>query len=171
MLKFKRKMAVVSLLVAVTLGWWATLPVSPLQAQLANSPWPMVNHDARHTGQSPYAGPETNELIWRYLLPVGVVNESPVLDNDGTVYLPCGGTMFAINPDGTLKWNYVSTGGGFSGCAPALDRMAPSTHSAMNGYMPFILITPRNGSIIVTPFFGILRRAWEPMDDLRRRRA
>ena len=29
-------------------------------------------------------------------------------------------TMFAINPDGTLKWNYVSTGGGFSGCAPAL---------------------------------------------------
>jgi len=28
--------------------------------------------------------------------------------------------MFAINPDGTLKWNYVSTGGGFSGCTAAL---------------------------------------------------
>lgn len=77
-------------------------------------------HDARHTGQSPYAGPGTNELIWRYLLPAAVIQESPVLDNDGVVYLPCGGTMFAINPDGTLNWKYVTTAGGSGCCALAL---------------------------------------------------
>lgn len=144
MLKFKRKMAVVSLLVAVTLGWWATLSVLPLQAQLANSPWPMANHDARHTGQSPYAGPETNELIWRYLLPAGVIEESPVLDTDGTVYLPCGGTMFAINPGGTLKWKYVTMGGGLVGGAPALAQdgsvYIPSNSQTFYAFYPNLLV-------------------------------
>ncbi len=36
--KSKIKMQVASLLVIVLMGWWATISVLPLHAQLANSP-------------------------------------------------------------------------------------------------------------------------------------
>ena len=35
-----------------------------LQAQLADSPWPMFRHDAQHTGRSPYVGPANPYVIW-----------------------------------------------------------------------------------------------------------
>ena len=33
-------------------------------AQLANSPWPMFQHDEQHTGRSPYRGPEHPYIKW-----------------------------------------------------------------------------------------------------------
>jgi outer membrane protein assembly factor BamB len=142
MLKGKKKLEYVALLVAITMGWWATLSVLPLKAQLANGPWPTFKHDARHTGRSPYAGPGTNELIWRYLLPAAVIQESPVLDANGTIYLPCGGTMFAINPNGSLKWKYVTPGGGTGGCAPALAQ--DGTVYIPSGALTFYAFYPSN---------------------------
>jgi outer membrane protein assembly factor BamB len=81
--------------------------------QLANSPWPMFQHDAQHTGRSPYAGPST--LIQRWQFRVEGTPSSPVIGEDGTIYLPTGmtdadpdttGFLYAINPNGTLKWRY-----------------------------------------------------------------
>ena len=38
--------------------------VSLANAQLADSPWPMYMHDAQHTGQSSYIGPDKPICIW-----------------------------------------------------------------------------------------------------------
>lgn len=56
-------------LVLIIVGYIVTLTVSPLHAQLADTVWPMFKHDTRNTGQSPYAGPENNNLKWQYALP------------------------------------------------------------------------------------------------------
>lgn len=78
----------------------------------AASPWPMHQHDARHTGRSPYFGPTTATLAWSFPLP-----EEPgglAIGPDGTIYVATGssfhdnsGHLFALNPGGTLKWSFA----------------------------------------------------------------
>jgi outer membrane protein assembly factor BamB len=74
----------------------------------------MFKHDTRNTGQSPYAGPQNNNLKWRYELPNGVVNASPVIGGDGTIYICNSGAVFAVNRDGSLKWQWGNIGGASS---------------------------------------------------------
>jgi len=47
---------------------------------------------------------------WEY--PILVNYSSPAVDSNGTIYVGSGNDLYAINPDGTLKWKY-STGGEF----------------------------------------------------------
>ena len=55
----------ISLIILVLLG--LTIPFEkPETAGLSDSPWPMLQHDPQHTGRSPYKGPETPELKWKY---------------------------------------------------------------------------------------------------------
>ena len=39
---------------------------SGTRTQPVDAPWPMFHHDAQHTGQSPYLGPMSPVLKWRY---------------------------------------------------------------------------------------------------------
>jgi hypothetical protein len=71
-------------------------------AQLADSAWPMFRHDLQHTGQSPFAGPNTPKEKWTFQTEA-YVNSSPSLASDGTIYLGASHKLHAINPDGTLK--------------------------------------------------------------------
>lgn len=89
-------------------------------SQPANSPWPLDRHDAKNSGYSSYAGPSSGKLKWQYLLPSGVVNASPIIGPDGTVYISNGGYLFAINSDGSQKWQFDPKGGGMGDCSPAL---------------------------------------------------
>lgn len=70
--------------------------------------WPMFRHDPRHTGRSPYLGPRTNNVAWKYWTDdYYALHSSPTIDHTGTVYL--GGddkNYYAIYPDGTLKWKW-----------------------------------------------------------------
>jgi outer membrane protein assembly factor BamB len=91
------------------------LNVYKAQSQLANTPWPMFQHDLQHTGRSPYKGPSTPVLKWRFQ--VQGEPASPVIGIDGTIYVPTGmhnidtiGFLYAINPDGSLKWRYQFAG-------------------------------------------------------------
>ena len=98
--------------------------VMPASAQLADTPWSMYQHDLNHTGLSPYTGPDTNATKWTYS--VGGYSSPPVIGADGTLYVGRGITGFgggylcAINPNGTLKWEYGETSGPLSDCGAAV---------------------------------------------------
>ena len=88
---------------------------------LANSAWPCRGHDARHTGQSPYIGAQTNNLKWSYQTGGGVYS-SPAIGADGTLYVGGGdGKLYAFNPNGSLKWSYPTMASAFSSPAIGAD--------------------------------------------------
>jgi outer membrane protein assembly factor BamB len=67
-------------------------------------PWPMYCHDARHTSQSPYStAGNLGVEKWRF----DMIDEcfgSPIVDAQGVIYIGGLIDLFAINPNGTLKW-------------------------------------------------------------------
>jgi len=83
------------------------------------SPWPMIRHDAQHTGRSPYPGPERPALKWKMS---GIQQSWMALDGDGTLYVESENrslqdSIIAVNCDGTLKWESgitVKSDGGLS---------------------------------------------------------
>ena len=80
---------------------------------LADSAWPKFHANAQNTGLSLYNGPQTGNLLWTYTAgtSLNVLGGSPVIGSDGTVYEGSyDGKLYAINPDGTLKWSYASGG-------------------------------------------------------------
>jgi outer membrane protein assembly factor BamB len=112
---------------------------------LADTPWPMFQHDLRHTGRSIYQGPaQIPSLKWQFQLEGRP--GSPVIGADGTIYLPTGllnsktpGYLYAINPDGTQKWRFRFAGYP-SHTAPAVSADG-TIYVHMNG---------NNGNIIAT---------------------
>ncbi|WP_292385116.1 PQQ-binding-like beta-propeller repeat protein [Methanoculleus sp. UBA430] len=73
----------------------------------AGSAWPMYGHDLRHTGLSPYTGPEFPVQLWSHKASSAFYVQ-PVLGADGTVYAGSRNRVFyAINSNGTLKWSYT----------------------------------------------------------------
>lgn len=72
-----------------------------------DSAWPGLGHDDRHTGRSPYIGSQTNSLKWSYTCGVGGVYSSPAIGTDGTIYVGShDANLYALNPDGTMKWAF-----------------------------------------------------------------
>ena len=56
-------------------------------AQLANTPWPMFQHDERHTGRSQYEGPNTPYLKWKLNTSTNQIGHSfPVIGYNGDMY-------------------------------------------------------------------------------------
>ncbi|MBN1781128.1 T9SS type A sorting domain-containing protein [bacterium] len=89
---------------------------SNASAQLADSPWPMLQHDAQHTGRSSAPGISQPVLKWEFQTKSKYAG-SPVIGPDGTIYLLSGllfsdttGFLYAINPDGTEKWCFELNG-------------------------------------------------------------
>ena len=105
----------------------ATVPAAPARAitasNLDESPWPMFRHDAQHTGCSPYVGPAWPQLRWRYpTSSCAAVESSPAIAADGTIYLGSfDGYLYAIRPDGSLKWRYKTGDRVYSSPAIAAD--------------------------------------------------
>lgn len=97
-----------------------TLIATVVQAQPAESPWPMYKGNNCRTGVSSYTGPEFPTLKWCYDTGAEVYS-SPVIGPDGTIY--CGsnsGYLYALNSNGTLKWTF-STGEEYDVSSPAID--------------------------------------------------
>ena len=82
------------------IAWWENTGSGP-----ANSPWPMYQHDARRTSCSPFVGPDRPYLEWSYPLTWGG-GSLPSIAPDGTIYFGKSNHLYAITPDGTLKWTY-----------------------------------------------------------------
>jgi outer membrane protein assembly factor BamB len=85
-------------------GWALLAAAAPASGQLASSPWPMLQHDARHSGRSPLLGPSfppggpgpDDVAVWDGF---DKVKSSPTLGPDGTIYVGVGWSMCAINPE------------------------------------------------------------------------
>ncbi len=79
----------------------------------ARSPWPCFRGpDHAHTGRSPHVGPSKCRPLWRYKTDGEILNSSPVIGGDGTIYISDNvmlPTLHAVNPDGTRKWRYKAT--------------------------------------------------------------
>ncbi len=112
------------LLYASTQTVWSDEQEKDVSAQylgkrVARTPWPMFRHDLYHTGRSPYAGPETNDVKWEFQTGAQI-SSSPVIGIDGTIYVGSQDTyLYAINPDGTLKWKFKT--GAEVDSTPAID--------------------------------------------------
>ena len=79
-----------------------------LFSQPAQTPWPMFDGSARHTGYSPYLGPQKNTLKWKtQLIPSsqGQMVHSPSLGADGTIYIGASIAAYALDPNGNIKWS------------------------------------------------------------------
>lgn len=86
-----------------------------------NSFWPMFQHDNRHTGRSGFEASSSMGFKWAYEMVAmdsncfSTTNQS-VIDSQGVIYFGVGqnncgetndwGTIFAVNPSGTLKWKF-----------------------------------------------------------------
>src|SRR6266487_206264 len=96
-------------------------------AALGNAPWPMFQHDLLHTGRSPYLGAQSFHLKWSFDVGGDGLDSTPAIDSNGNVYVQSrSGYLFALYPNGTLKWK-ISTLDGIVGCcfgpdsSPAID--------------------------------------------------
>ncbi|MEW5896205.1 MAG: PQQ-binding-like beta-propeller repeat protein [Nanoarchaeota archaeon] len=83
------------------------LLINFVSGQLADSPWPMLHHDLRHTGLSPYNTGHVDGTV-RWTFDTGASMESsPTIAPDGTIYIGTDeNDVYAVNPDGTLKWKF-----------------------------------------------------------------
>ena len=86
-------------------------------ASLAETAWPMLQHDLQHTGLSPYSNnatgspTSTSKLNWPVKLG-SAGPTSPVIGLDGSLYLGAGGHLYKINLDASFSKLYsVETGG------------------------------------------------------------
>lgn len=90
-------------------------------AETPASPWPMFHYNAQHTGQSPYNGPQTNNLKWRYTrsdITAGTGPGSLALDRDGIIYVTAANKLLALNSNGELQWSAELAGTGATAISP-----------------------------------------------------
>ena len=83
------------------------------------SPWPMLLHDPMHTGRGIGKGAK-GVLMWKYRCG-DEIDSGPAISSDGTIYVGSDdGNLYAINPNGTLKWKYKTEGGAPVVSSPAI---------------------------------------------------
>lgn len=71
-----------------------------------NSSWPMYCHDVKHTSRSPYST-ASNPYVekWRFSTISGFwIQTSPTISSDGIIYFGDGVYIYALYPNGTMKW-------------------------------------------------------------------
>ncbi|MDD5188625.1 MAG: PQQ-binding-like beta-propeller repeat protein, partial [Methanoregula sp.] len=86
---------------------FVAMMVVPVAAGLADTPWPKFSYDLNNSGQSPYNGPESNTIKWVYSAGGAIYSSSPTIGQDGTIYFGSyDNNIYAINPNGSLKWNF-----------------------------------------------------------------
>jgi outer membrane protein assembly factor BamB len=100
---------------------------TPANAQLAPSAWPMAYHDLRHTGQSLFIGPQAANVKF---------DGSPAIGLDGVIYTVTGKSVVAVNPDGTLLWDYPTGRQMFSSPAIGADGSLYVASDSLYAFKP-----------------------------------
>jgi len=114
-----------------------------------NSSWPMLSHDIYHTGRS-LCSTELNlgAEIWRVRgHELGVVWSSPVIDENTTIYFgttSSDSALYAIFPNGTMKWRYQADGRIW--CTPTIAEDGTIYFTTWGGYGNMHALYP-NGTV------------------------
>ncbi len=75
-------------------------------ASTLKAPWPMAYGNPQHTGLARrIVSEEGPQLAWIFRMK-GEIFLSPIVGYDGTIYLPSHHSIYALYPNGTLKWEY-----------------------------------------------------------------
>jgi outer membrane protein assembly factor BamB len=78
---------------------------TPVQA---DSPWPTFRRDEHNTGASPLPAVYAGDKPWFFQTGKGLF-VTPVIDGNGNIYVGSADHYFyALAPDGTLKWKYLT---------------------------------------------------------------
>lgn len=153
-----------SSLLALVLAWGA-----PAHAGLANSAWPMFQHDPQHTGRASVNGPLTLPTqAWEFKAKSGH-KSSPVVGEDGTLYVPNGKLLLAaVNPlTGLEDWGVNLIGAIGKGKAGQPDRSQPAVSddgrifqgardnnlwaTLPNGEVDWFFHVPHDGDVTTSP--------------------
>jgi len=71
--------------------------------------WWMYLHDPQHTGRSSFVGPGTAQQKWVFATGNVIASSSPAIGLDGTIYIgSINNNLYAVNPDGSMKWAFNS---------------------------------------------------------------
>jgi len=112
----------------------------------ADPQWPTWQYDNWRTGRCPYTGPETPKVSWTYEPEGGILCSSPVIGEDGTVYFGSkDDNLYAINPDGTLKWKFKTEGDVVS--SPAIGPDGTIYFTSDDGYLYAVEDTGGSGRL------------------------
>lgn len=75
---------------------------------LADSPWPIAQGDVQCTGRGKTPGPTSGTVEWVFTTEnMGKTYGSPVIGENGTIYVSTSHQLYAVNQDGTLKWEFT----------------------------------------------------------------
>ena len=129
---------------------------------LDDGPWSMFMHDVRHTGRSIYRVATEPALKWRHHID-GYVYSSSSISSDGTIYVgnhdrTAAGWyeyLYAINPDGSLKWRYNMDSHVSITSTPAIGSDGTLYVGA---YYYYISYTPRGYLYAINPNGSLLWR-------------
>ena len=114
--KTKKIEIFIALSILVGMVFLTLSPVLAADDSLSDSGYPKYQADNQNTGQSQYIGPQNNSTKWNYTIEYQIT-QTPSIGPDGTIYVPVynssnnRGNLYALNSDGTLKWNYTLNDG------------------------------------------------------------
>jgi len=118
---------------------------------LADGAWPKFGYDAQNTGQSPYVGSQTGIPKWSYyagsMSSATFTYQNPVIGTDGIIYICDGyGTLHAIYPDGSIKWQTTKNVAGWRTLGPL--AIGSDNILYAGSYDTYVYaIYPENGSV------------------------
>ncbi len=116
----RARLGTIAILAIAAFAIMAAAALTVSHAQLASSPWPMFHHDLWHTGLSPYDTSANPGLPkWAFANSDEISWSSAVIAPDRAIYSGSDDdNIYAVNPDGTLKWKFPTGGPIWS--APAI---------------------------------------------------
>jgi outer membrane protein assembly factor BamB len=110
---------------------------------LAPPVWPMWGGNRAHTHCSPFSGPPEATMKWSLWLEGATFTTEPAIGGDGAVYMESAyGTTYALNPDGTIRWQYAT---GFTSAASpaiALDGTVYTNNTSAESLRRILALTP-----------------------------
>ena len=72
---------------------------------VTSSQWAMAGHDAQNSGQSAYDGIKSLKVLWNNTFSLTLIS-SPIIDEEGNIYLVNGKTISSFYNNGTSRWNF-----------------------------------------------------------------